>query len=251
MRRSVLLSFPALLLLALFAAACGGGSDDSGPTAAPSAVASSGTAASSTAAPNHGDEAAYQQLKTAATTFAALGAFHVVYDVRVQNTGGASFSASVALTHKDDTTRTDFDGTVNGTETHLVAIEAPNSLTVCQDQQGKTCAQTSDTSQGNPLASFDPVGILQTVLADPAMTIAPADSQAFAGISADCYTVKQSSQDSTFCTDPKSGALLLALGKSTQSGNQFTESIAANTFSTDVAAVDTSTPYPLATATGG
>lgn len=241
MRLAVLIaSLSVILALSVVTAACG--SDNTAET----------PGASTTASADHGDEAAYQAFSAAVNKFAALSAFDVVYDVRVQNPQGSSFSAAVTITHKDDATRTAFDGTVEGAATHLLAIQDASGLTVCQDQQGQTCAHTTDAANSNPLASLDPIAILTSVLADQTLSVAAAPAQTFAGIAADCYTVTQSGHASTFCNDPASGVLLFALGESDESGNQkFTQSIAAKTLSTEVTAVDTSTPYPLSSPSAG
>jgi len=218
---------------------CGSGSPEA-TTTPPGATAS---AAAST---GHGDANAYQHFQAAATEFAALPAYAVTYDARVNNPAGASFSATVAFTHKDTVTRVQFDGTVNGKETHFTTVQDGKTLTVCQSQTS-SCAQTTDKSNMNPLASLDPVGVLQTVSGDPSMTIATAPAQTFAGVAGNCYSVTQQAQKSTFCLDPATGILLLAVGQSGATGSQqFTESIAATAVSTAVSTVDTSTPYPLA-----
>lgn len=237
-RHRTLVVVAALFVVSCLVASCGGGS--SGTAASPAASASSAT---------HGDATAYQQFQDAATRFAALPAYAVTYNARVNNPAGASFSAAVAFTHKGSVTRVQLDGTVNGKETHFATIQDGSTLTLCQSPTSSCIRTTADKANANPLSSLDPVGILKTVAADPSMTIAPAAQQTFAGIAGACYTVTQQTQKSTFCVDPATGILLLAVGQSTAAtGTQpFTESIAATAVSTAVTAVDTSTPYPLAT----
>jgi hypothetical protein len=228
----------AVVALAAVLASCGGGGASGGTPGAPENNGTPGNA--------HGDPVAYQHFKDAATRFAALPAYAVSYNAKVDNPGGASFSATVDFTHKGSTTRMEFDGTVNGAATRFTMLKDDKSLTVCQSQTA-TCARSTDASAQNPLASLDPIGILNTVTGDASVSVQPASSQTFAGVAGSCYAVTQKAQHSTFCVDPATGILLLASGQSTGSGSQpFTETIAARSISTVVGAVDTSTPYPIA-----
>ena len=72
-----------------------------------------------------------------------------------------------------------------------------------------------------------------------------ADAQTIAGVTASCYRLNQTTSQSTYCFDPKTGMLLLVDGTTTSNGKPATTTMRATQASASVESIDLNPPYKV------
>ena len=224
----------------LLMAACGGGSK-----AVP-------TAAIPTPTGTPGDPAATAEFQALGKKFEALAGLDVTYDMKSTSDGKSTLSATMAATQKGKQTRSLFDGTVNGSHTKLLTIFDGKHLYICDEATTKTCVEPAPgPNLQDPLVVYSPAGILGAVLSSTNITVHKADAQTIVGVTAECYRLNQTTSQSTYCFDPKTGMLLLVDGTTTANGKPATTTMRATQASTSVESIDVNPPYKVqAVATG-
>jgi hypothetical protein len=198
-----------------------------------------------------GDPAATAAFKARVDKFEALASYHLVYDMKSTSDGKSTLSATMDATQKGKSTRSLFDGTVNGDPTKLLTIFDGKQLFICDEAKTKTCVQpASGPSLVDPLAIYSPAVILQGVMASKNITVHEAPGQSIGGSDAECYRLDQGAAQSTFCFDKESGLLVLIDGTTTVSGKTGTTTMRAKEASATVDSIDLKPPYEVqATAT--
>ncbi len=215
-------------------AGCGGGSG-AGPTTAPP-----------TPTGTPGDPAATAEFQALGKKFEALAGFDVTYDMKSTADGKSTLSATMSATQKGTQTRSLFDGTVNGNHTKLLTIFDGKHLYICDEATTKTCVEPAPgPNLRDPLVIYSPAGIIQAVLSSDNVTIHKADAQTVAGVTASCYRLNQTTSQSTYCFDPKTGLLLLVDGATTSNGKPATTTMRATQASASAESIDLNPPYKV------